>query len=136
MTSGAVPSSVAHQLPAGAENDPDLARGLSLEWPNLPSHIRRRRPSADRVGPLTRSSRLAGRQQGLDGPARGLPKCPLRSAERLDVFQAAAASVCQSDPCGPEARGRGEDSPLRVGRLFRFISGWLRGAAATKCRLK
>jgi hypothetical protein len=43
MTSGNVPpaspSSVAHQLPTGAETDPDLARVIDA-WPGLPAHIR------------------------------------------------------------------------------------------------
>jgi hypothetical protein len=33
------PSSVAHQLPTGAETDPDLARVVTA-WPDLPAHIR------------------------------------------------------------------------------------------------
>ena len=38
-TSDATAVSVAHQLPAGAETDPDLARIVST-WPDLPPHIR------------------------------------------------------------------------------------------------
>jgi hypothetical protein len=39
-TSGETPPPVAHQLPTGAEIDPDLGRLLTA-WPSLPPAIRR-----------------------------------------------------------------------------------------------